>query len=379
MRIAFNASALLLPLTGIGQYCKYLLQSLQGEDGINLDMFYAKAWSKNLRLEPLPASITRFKPIIRRVIPNSYAINRKFQQFYFSSGVKKNNFDLYHEPNFLAFDFDGPIVLTVHDLSWIRFPEVHPIERVRAMNKYFESSLRRANIVITDSEFVKYELMDLFNVDESKIQPVALGVSAKFRPMSILETQSLLSELKLKYGEYFLAVGTLEPRKNLKVAINAYLNLPLKTRQKYPFVLVGMRGWLTDDFYRKIDPYIASGEIRQLGYLTDDNLVKVVAGSCALIYPSIYEGFGLPPLEAMACAIPVITSNAASLPEVVKDAGLMFNHDDVDGFSHAMNMTSSSDQFRQSLASKSLEQSRLFSWDSCAQGTINAYKKALEI
>lgn len=376
IKIAFNASALLSPLTGIGQYTKFLLEKLIQHPAFSFEMFYANNWSSNLLASSssTPASIKAF---VRSYIPHAYRINRLLEQCYFASGVKKNQFNLYHEPNFLAFDFDGPIVLTVHDLSWIRHPETHPKKRVIAMNRFFEASLTRANNIITDSMFVRDELISVFGVSAHKITPIHLGVSPTFHPHESKDTFATLNHLNLVHGQYFLAVGTIEPRKNLQVALNAFMQLPKSIRQQCPLVIVGMKGWHTSEFERLVAPLIFSGEVRLLGYLPQANLIQVVAGALTLIYPSLYEGFGLPPLEAMACAVPVITSNVSSIPEVVGNGGVMLDPYDVDGFSNAMRAMVESIAHRNYLGQLALMQSQHFNWDKTAQGTIAVYHQAL--
>ena len=163
MKVALNATALLSPLTGIGQYTYQLAKGLQTVPGLELDLFYGSGWSKEVRNQPVP-SIATIKTLVKKSVPYSYSIKRFLEQVMFTRGMQSNRADIYHEPNFLAFKFNGPSVITVHDLSWIRFPHTHPVERVRAMNTYFEPGLRRAALILTDSEFVKRELMDCFSV-----------------------------------------------------------------------------------------------------------------------------------------------------------------------------------------------------------------------
>jgi glycosyltransferase involved in cell wall biosynthesis len=376
MRIAFNATSLLSSLTGTGLYTKFLLEKLIQNPEFSFTMFYAKAWSSDL-LDPKMSTPPYIKNLVRKYIPYAYSMNRFIQQYHFDAGIKKSQFDLYHEPNFLAFDFYGPIVLTVHDLSWIRYPETHPKERVAAMNRLFESSLLRADKVITDSAFVRQELVSVFGVSDEKISPVYLGVSSDFFPRESNETFATLISFNLIHGSYFIAVGTIEPRKNLQVALNAFMRLPKKMRQQYPLVIVGMMGWHTDAFERLVGPLISSGEVKLLGYLSQVDLIHVIAGALSLIYPSVYEGFGLPPLEAMACGVPVITSNVSSIPEVVGNAGMLLDPFDVDGFSNAMRKMVESKADRDHLAKIALERSLHFNWDKTAVGTIEVYHQAL--
>jgi glycosyltransferase involved in cell wall biosynthesis len=373
MRIAFNATSLLSPLTGIGQYSRHLALGLAAHADLDVDFFYGAVWSKTVRDAPLPG-LPGMTPWLRRHVPFSYELRRFVQRHQFAQNSKKRAFDLYHEPNILALPLDAPTVITVHDLSWIRFPSMHPIERVRAMNKDFEPGLKRAALILTDSEFVKRELTEVFGVKPERIRPVLLGAENLFHPQSAEQTRTVLNAHGLTHGQYILAVGTLEPRKNLSVALRAFMQLPPQLRKRFPLVLAGMKGWHTSELEQEIASLATSGEVRLLGYLPREDLATVIAGATTLVYPSIYEGFGLPPLEAMACGVPVITSNVSSIPEVVGDTGLMLDPQDENGFAEAMQLIVTGPELRADMATKALARSREFSWARCVSETIDAYK-----
>lgn len=377
MRVAFNATGLLSPLTGIGQYSRHLAVGLAACADLEADFFYGAYWSQKVRSAPLPAA-SSLLPWIRSNVPFSYALRRVVQDYRFTSQTRRKRFDVYHEPNILPLPFDGVTVLTVHDLSWIRFPAMHPIERVRAMNKYFEPGLKRASLILTDSEFVKRELMEVFSVQPERIVPVLLGVEPLFRPQSAAATLPVLSRHALVHGQYLLAVGTLEPRKNLQVALQAFMQLPQATRRQYPLVLVGMTGWHTSALEAQMAPLISAGELRQLGYLSREELATVIAGALTLIYPSIYEGFGLPPLEAMACGVPVIASDVSSLPEVVGDTGLLINPQDAYDVARAIQLLITDPAVRTTLSAKAFARSQEFTWERCVAQTVGVYQQALQ-
>jgi glycosyltransferase involved in cell wall biosynthesis len=379
IRLAFNATSLLSPLTGIGQYTRHLAFGLASRADIDANFFYGAAWSKSVRDAPLPGP-AGLLPLLRRYVPYSYELRRLVQgNRWFVKQSKSRPFDLYHEPNILPFPFYGPTVITVHDLSWIRHPNAHPQERVRAMNKYFQPGLEQASLVLTDSEFVKQELIDVFGVKPERIRAVMLGVEALFHPRSADETALVLHAHGLIHGRYILAVGTLEPRKNLSVALQAFMRLSPALRKQFPLVLVGMKGWNTSELEKQITPLVASGEIRLLGYLPREDLATIISGAANLVYPSIYEGFGLPPLEAMACGVPVIASNVSSIPEVVGDTGILLDPHDINAFTEAMNLMISSPDLRGAMGKKALERSRGFTWSNCVNETVDAYKFVLKI
>ena len=349
---------------------------LQHISDIDVDFFYGAGWSNEVRTKPLPAVRTIIS-WVHWVLPNSYGAARTLQQRQFTKGGRKKKHDLYHEPNFLAYRFDGPSIITVHDLSWIRYPEMHPVARVRAMNKYFQPGLERAALILTDSEFVREELVEVFGIKPERIRPVLLGVEALFHPRTADETRTVLTANGLLHGQYLLTVGTLEPRKNLAVALRAFMQLAPQIRKRFPLVLVGMKGWHTSALEQQIAPLVAAGEIRQLGYLPREDLAKIIAGATTLIYPSIYEGFGLPPLEAMACGVPVITSNVSSIPEVVGDTGVMVDPQDVDGLAKGMEMLATAPDVREDMARKALARSAQFTWAGCVSQTVDAYRLVL--
>ena len=254
---------------------------------------------------------------------------------------------------------------------------MQPQDRVRAMNKYFEPGLRRACRILTDSHFVKQELIDVFGVSPHIIHPVHLGVERQYRPHAPDETRATLSRLGLRHGQYLLAVGTLEPRKNLQLALRAFMAMPQVSRKRYPLVLAGMKGWGGSELDKQMSPLLAAGEIIQLGYLGREDLMRVTAGACALVYPSVYEGFGLPPLEAMACAVPVIVSNVSSIPEVVGNCGVLIDPEDADQLCQAMLMMTQDPKLREAYAQQALVRSRLFSWERCTRETMSVYRAAI--
>lgn len=380
-QVAINATALLTPLTGIGQYVKNLLQELDQAEDICLNKFYAGHWSRETRDQNAAQQSNHkaqtWKAWLRNNVPLLTHAYRYLQQQRFSVGVQDGRVDVYHETNFLAYRFDGPTVITAHDLSWIRYPQTHPAERVATMNRYFEPALKRATRIITDSAFVKQELMDVFGVRPEIIHPVLLGVRADFRPHTADETAYVLQANGLSHGQYILALGTLEPRKNLQLALTAFERLPAALQQRYPLVLVGMNGWNNDALTLSLAPLLHRGVVRQLGYVSRQDLVKVVAGARCMVYPSVYEGFGLPPLESMACGVPVITSNVSSMPEVVVDAGLLVSPVDDVGLGVAMQSLLEDEALHARLAQAALVRSAGFTWAKCARQTREVYGLAM--
>lgn len=376
LRIGINGSALLSPLTGIGQYTKNLAEALVSSGEVDLWLFYLFTWSQEIRTDPI-RNITRFKEFIKKVIPHPYLLSRALQAMKFSSGAKDRRIQLYHEPNFLSHRFAGPTVITAHDLSWIRFPETHPYERVKTMNRLFPRSLARASHVITDAAYTRDEIIVEFGVPPDRITAIPLGSRAIFQPRSEEQCRSVLAARELSYRSYILCVGTLEPRKNLAFMIRTYAAMPAAFRGRHPLVLVGMKGWLTSEIESTMSPLVEAGQVRPLGFTSDNELAALYAGAMVLVYPSLYEGFGLPPLEAMACGTPVIVSNRATLPEVVDAAGELVEPTDHASLSELIRRLAEDPDHWRERAQACLVQAKKFSWGRCAAETLSIYRKVL--
>lgn len=373
MKLAFNATALLSPWTGVGQYTSQLARQLAGLDGLDTDFFCGLSWSKSVRSVPHPAA-ARLLPAARRWIPGAYVLRRTLQSVAFSRHTRSHRFSLYHEPNFLPLPFDGPIAVTVHDLSWIRFPETHPPERVRALDRQFEKGLRTAQAVIADSAFVRTEIIELFGLDPASVDVVPLAADPIFAPISA-DGHATLQRFGLEPRRYFIAVATLEPRKNLIRVLQAYRQLAPSIRARSPLLLVGLSGWKDETLNRELRPLLASGCVRRLGYLPREVLAALMGGALALVYPSLYEGFGLPPLEAMQCGVPAIVSTGSSLQEVVGDTGIAVDPMDTDAIASAMSRLQEDTQLRDLLGARGLERSGQFSWQRCAAEMVATYRK----
>lgn len=375
LRVGINATALLSPRTGIGQYVYHLGRECLEAADVSPTFFYG-TWKTQLREHPLP-NIDTIKNSIKIAIPWSYEIKNLIFQVPFSMGLLKHPVDVYHEPSFLAYRFPGPSVITVHDLSWIRHPETHPKQRLAAMDRYFPRSLERATAILTDCSFVKQELVELFGVNPKRVTPVPLGISSEFSPRAPEECTAYLAEHGLVFGQYVLSVGTLEPRKNIANLIDAYLMLPTNLQRRFPLVLVGMCGWLNSGLEARMKPLVDRGMIKLLGFAPEAVMPLIYSGAAAFVFPSLYEGFGLPPLEAMACGVPVISSQTSSLPEVVGDAGILIDPYNVDAIVDSLRRVLEDRAFAERLSQQGIRRAAGFSWKRTAAETIGVYRCVL--
>lgn len=363
----FNKSCIKYPLTGIGQYALNLIGELIKFPEISLSLP-----SKNTRENAF--NLISGRNFFQEKFPFLYDV----RHFYHSCKFNFKKFDIYHEPANILLNSDCAAVLTVHDLSWIRYPETHPAGRVRFMNKHFESGLRRADRIITPSYFVKKELIDVFGVSPEIIHPIHLGGLSGFEKKEHLYTINILKKYNLTNHSYWLIHGALEPRKNINLVLDAFLSFPKIIRINCPLVVVGSNGWRSSKLVRRLQSLTNLGEVRYLGYIYKNDLFCIISGAKALIYPSFYEGFGLPALESISCGTPVIASNCASLPEVLGNAGIFIDPYDVDVLIEKMKNLLDDQEYLKKMQRLSFERSCHFSWAECARSTLGVYELALK-
>ena len=271
--------------------------------------------------------------------------------------------------------FSGRSVATIHDLSFIRHPEFHPKERVQYWQKEIYKVADRASHLITDSEFQRQEIIELLNVKPDDVSAVHLGVESKFRVYSEQACQASLGKYGLAFKAFNLVVATIEPRKNFERLLKAFQNLPVAVRRAYPLAVVGDKGWLSDDIHQTIATLEEDNEAVSLGYVDEADLPILYSAAAVFVYPSLYEGFGLPVLEAMASGTAVLTSNTTSIPEVAGDACVLVDPLCIEDITDKWLDLLESDERRKMMSSRGQERAKLFSWEKCTQNTINVYSK----
>jgi glycosyltransferase involved in cell wall biosynthesis len=284
--------------------------------------------------------------------------------------------DLYYFPDFALPPLRrGRSVITVHDLSFLLVPDCAEVGLRNHLEKVVPMSVRYADFVTADSENTRNELTTLLDVEPNRVSVVYGGVDSRFHP---IEDEATLHAARVKYGlhsPFILYVGTIEPRKNLGRLLRAYTRLRAKYKTPHRLVVAGGLGWLYQDVLREIDELASEHEVIFLGRVPDEDLPTLYSLADVFAFPSLYEGFGLPPLEAMACGVPVVCSNTSSLPEVVGDAGVLVSPFDIDALSEAIASLLEDPARRTELAARGRERARLFTWERSARQLLAIYQR----
>ena len=282
---------------------------------------------------------------------------------------------VFHSPNYLLPTFAGPTVVTIHDLSIQRYPEYHPAERVRFLDARIKHAAANATHIITDSICVKAEILEHFGLDETRITAIPLAAGEQFRPRSEEDCRAVLEALKIRYKEFFFFASTIEPRKNLLRICAAYKALREAGKTDWPIIFVGGAGWKSEAEHEEIQSLVQRGWAQYLGFVDAATLPMLYSAAGALVFPSIYEGFGLPALEAQQSGTRVITSRGSAMAEFSSEQDLLVDPLAVDslieGMASAVALESAGDGRALNNDGSGL------SWQNTARLTADVYKKAL--
>jgi alpha-1,3-rhamnosyl/mannosyltransferase len=379
VNVILSIDAVKYPLTGIGRYAYELANHLRKIKEIDsLRFFRGSRFCDNLIVEEglQPSSKIGLRMFLRksRAAVSLYSLVSSYQ----TKGVLSDSRDaVFHGPNYYLPDFGGPSVATIHDISLYVMKSWHPPERVRFMKKEISKTLKRATMLITDSEHTRREVSNYFSYPLARIRAVPLASSGSFYPRDLSDLETLRTKYRLEPGQYCLYTGTIEPRKNIIGLLNAYEMLPESVRRQWPLILSGYEGWNSADIHARIDKAKKQGWARYLGFVDAADLPLLYAGARLFAFPSLYEGFGLPVLEAMASGVPVVCSNTSSLPEVVGDSAAMCDAQDIDQLSDLILQGLEDDVWRDEAINKGISRAVQFSWQRCAEETAQVYRDVL--
>ncbi|MGQ0761243.1 MAG: glycosyltransferase family 4 protein [Acidobacteriota bacterium] len=372
MRIGLDGYSLISPKTGVGHYTFELaLELARLAPQHSFDLIAPAAYPREV-LEHLNQT-----PNLRAVSVKTNLITRRWWAIGLPAHVRRAGVDLFHGTN-----YEVPLrnreknILTVHDLSVFSYPETHDRRMATRARRRLPMMLRSAAGVITPTEAVKRELIDRFKLDPNIVTVTPEAPRKAFRPMPAGQT----AEAKQRLGiadDFILCVGTIEPRKNFITLVRAYAELRRNTEHPPQLVMAGPKGWLTAEFDRAVAEADFGDRLRLIGYVGDDNLRALYSSCKAFVYPSLYEGFGLPPLEAMACGAPVIASRIAAHVETLGAHAHLVEATDESALAKVIVTLLEDPHERERLSRSGIEHAARFSWEKTAKLTLEVYEGLL--
>ena len=383
MHIGIDYTAAAWQGAGIGRYTRELIRAIVAQGGTHrYSLFYAagglssdSAYIADLR------QICNTHANVRRVpIPLS---PRRLTQFWQRLRVPlpielfTGRLDLLHAPDFVLPPTRAHTLVTIHDLSFLVHPECADPSMVRYLTDAVPRGLRRANVILADSQATRNDLARLLAIDPARVELVYPGVEPRFCPLPAATTEPVRRRLSLP-DHFVLFVSTLEPRKNLVRLLEAFAQIVQTDNSNLHLVIAGRRGWLYEDIFAAIDRLQLHARVQLLDYVHDKDLPALYNLAAAFAYPSIYEGFGIPPLEALACGTPTVVADNSSLPEVVADAAVLVSAEDVGSIASGIARVVSDAALRARLRAVGPAQARKFTWEQAAQRVLACYQRAVQ-
>lgn len=369
MRIAIDAHSVGAKLGGNESYALNLIEALAQIDRLNEYTLYVTTAEAHDRFHQ---RWPNFK--VHRTLPHTPLIRIPLT---LSAELRKHPVEVLHV-QFTAPPFcPCPVVVSIHDLSFEHLPQTFNRRSRTQLRLTVRHSARRATKILTLSEHTRRDVIDTYSIDPQKVTAIPLAAAAHFRRVTDAKELQRVRHTYGIEGDYVLSVGSIQPRKNLVRLIKAYAALRgADSGNRCPkLVIVGKCAWLYDETLREVEETRVRGSIVLTGYVPESDLPALYSGALCFVYPSYFEGFGLPPLEAMKCGAPVIVGNATSLPEVVGDAALTVDPFDVDAIAAAMDQLIKNSALREELSVKGQARAKMFDWKDTAQRTLAIYEQ----
>lgn len=378
MRVAIDCTSAVRQAAGIGRYTRGLVSALAdlaaADGGPEITPLFAADAAPPANLFA-GAVVTRARilPLSERAL--TIAWHRLRLPLW--ADVLAGGADLFHSPDFTL----PPLlrargVLTVHDLTFLHYPEHAPRDLVDYLSRVVPRSVRRARVVLADSESTRADLMQRWGTPADKVRVVYAGVGPTFAPVSDAAARAAVCSRYCVDLPFVLTVGTLQPRKNHLRLVQAFSRLK-ELHPDLSLVIAGGSGWQYDPVAAEVERLGLTASVRFSGFVDEGDLPALYSAASVFAFPSLYEGFGLPVLEAMACGTPVVCSNASSLPEVAGDAALMVAPEDAQALAETLDRVLRDSSLRAGMAQRGLAQAARFTWTAAARSLLDAYRLAL--
>jgi glycosyltransferase involved in cell wall biosynthesis len=373
MRIGIDATALPPQPVGAGNYIIHLVRALVALDSGDEFVIFAQQGGASL------INIPDGNGVEWIILPDrNPGIRLIWEQISFPKLVQRSGVDLLH-----SLHYTRPVwlpcksVVTYHDMTFFLYPHLHARSKRVFFPMAIRASARQADALIAVSESTRQDAIRILGIPPQKITTAQLGVDPSFTPISDIEQKRRIAEKYHLPKKFILYVGLVEPRKNLPKLISAYKK-SVDNGIEHKLVVVGRYGWMYEEVFRQIEALNLKDNVFLAGYISQEDLPMVYNLASLFVYPTLYEGFGLPSLEAMACGLPVISTNVSSLPEIIGDAGVLVPPDDVDSLYQAIQKVLKDEKLSEDLIQKGLEQAAKFTWERTARSTLQVYRQVKE-
>jgi alpha-1,3-rhamnosyl/mannosyltransferase len=386
LKLLVNLACMQPPLTGIGHYTRQLATCVAMHSDVTAFRgLYRSRWLNAAQLHgrqtdasPADTSAKHYAGSgikrLLRLVPGSYPLRHRLRQRHFSRQARHYQDHVYWEPGIELMPFAGQRVATLYDLSHIAMPASHPPRRVAYLTRQVDNTLRHADAIVTISHAMRRDIAAYSGINAADIAVVPPAAGRDFYPRTPEQT----AEVRARHGlpaQFILSVGTLEPRKNLSRLLRAYEQLPRALRAEWPLVCVGAKGWNDAALNADVARLESRGELIRLGYVPQQDLPLLVASAGLLSYPSLYEGFGMPVVEAMASGVPVLTSRHTSMHEITQEQAFLVNPRDTEEIRMALRHALEDPDARARLGRHGIQQAARYRWDTSARRLLAVFNE----